>query len=62
MLRHALFAAAAAAFVAPALVSAQMAAVPTREFLMKAGASDLFERQEGQLMSTSANAEVRRFA
>jgi putative membrane protein len=37
-------------------------AVPTPVYLMKAGASDLFERQEGQLMSSSRNPDVARFA
>jgi putative membrane protein len=37
-------------------------AAPTPVYLMKAGASDLLERQEGQLMATSRNPEVARFA
>jgi putative membrane protein len=37
-------------------------AAPTPVYLMKAGASDLFERQEGQLMSSSRNPAVARFA
>ena len=37
-------------------------AAPTPVYLMKAGASDLFERQEGQLMSSSRNRDVARFA
>lgn len=46
----------------PAALFAQMAAPPTKEFLSKAGASDLFERTEGQLMMTSTNPAVKRFA
>jgi len=38
------------------------AAVPTPLYLMKAGASDLFERQSGQLLSSSRNPAVARFA
>jgi putative membrane protein len=37
-------------------------AVPTPVYLMKAGASDLFERQSGQLLSTSRNPGIARFA
>lgn len=37
-------------------------APPTPLYVMKAGASDLFERQEGQLMSTSRDPAVARFA
>lgn len=37
-------------------------AAPTPIYLMKAGASDLFERQAGQLMSTSRNPGIARFA
>jgi putative membrane protein len=50
------------ALLAPAMVAAQMPAPPTPVFLKKAGASDLFERQEGQIMSASRNPAVRRFA
>jgi putative membrane protein len=35
---------------------------PTPVYLMKAGASDLFERQSGQLLSTSRNPGIARFA
>ena len=37
-------------------------AAPTPVYLMKAGASDLFERQEGELMSRSRKPAVARFA
>jgi putative membrane protein len=50
------------ALIAPSVVGAQMAAPPTAEFVKKAGASDLFEREEGKVMSTSTNADVRAFA
>jgi len=43
-------------------VPARGLAGPTPVYLMKAGASDLFERQEGELMSRSRNPEVARFA
>jgi putative membrane protein len=46
--------------VLPAAVMAQ--AVPTPTYVMKAGASDLFERQSGSLLSTSHNPKVRSFA
>jgi putative membrane protein len=49
-------------FALPTALFAQAASPPTPVFLKKAGASDLFERQEGQLMSSSANVAVRRFA
>jgi putative membrane protein len=40
-----------------------VAAVPTaKQFVMKAGASDLFERKEATLMESSANADVSGFA
>jgi putative membrane protein len=61
-----------AAFALPATLAAQHgpmghsalpgSAVPTPVYLMKAGASDLFERQEGQLMSSSRDPQVARFA
>jgi putative membrane protein len=46
----------------PAALMAQMAAPPTKDFVKKAGASDLFERQEGRLMMTSTNPAVKKFA
>ncbi|WP_249341668.1 DUF4142 domain-containing protein [Sphingomonas sp. 3P27F8] len=49
-------------FATPAALMAQMAAPPTKEFVKKAGASDLFERQEGRLMITSSNPAVKKFA
>lgn len=45
----------------PAMSETGMAA-PTPVYLMKAGASDLFERQAGQLLSSSRNRNVARFA
>lgn len=42
------------AYAAPAVTSAQ--------FVAKAGASDLFERKEGMLMSSSTNSNVASFA
>ncbi len=53
---------AALVLAVPGSLVAQMAAPPTAIFLKKAGASDLFEREEGALMSRSANPAVRRFA
>jgi len=47
---------------APATLMAQTAAPPTATFLKKAGASDLFERTEGQLMTTSRNPAIKKFA
>lgn len=41
---------------------ATAAVVPASTYVMKAGASDLFERESAALMKTSANPEVRKFA
>lgn len=46
----------------PAALMAQTAAPPAMDFVKKAGASDLFERQEGSLMVTSTNPQVKKFA
>ena len=43
-------------------VPARGAAMPTPVYLAKAGAGDLFERQAGQLLSSSRNPGVARFA
>ncbi len=51
------------AALAATLVLPAMAAVPTpKEFVAKAGASDLFEQREARIMSTSSNADVAAFA
>jgi putative membrane protein len=52
--------AALALLAAPAALFAQ--AMPAPAYLAKAGASDLFERESGQLMAASANPKVRDFA
>lgn len=44
----------------PAALAAQ--AMPASAYLMKAGASDLFERQSAKVMTTSHDAKVRGFA
>ncbi|CAM3327393.1 DUF4142 domain-containing protein [Sphingomonas antarctica] len=44
----------------PTAVMAQ--AIPASTYLIKAGASDLFERQSGTVMSSSRNPKVRSFA
>lgn len=52
--------AAAVLLAAPGALLAQ--AAPTPAYLMKAGASDLFERQSGTLMASSHDPQVRAFA
>jgi putative membrane protein len=52
----------AAAVILPAATAAQMPAPSTSEFLKKAAASDLFEREEGKLMSSSAKPDIKMFA
>ncbi|CAM3272995.1 DUF4142 domain-containing protein [Sphingomonas antarctica] len=44
----------------PAAALAQ--AVPSSTYLMKAGASDLFERQSGMVMANSRNPKIKSFA
>jgi putative membrane protein len=49
----------AAAFAMPAYAAP---AITGTQFVMKAGASDLFERKEGAIMQTSTNPDVASFA
>lgn len=54
------YVAAALLFTMPVAAYAQ--AIPVTTYLSKAGASDLFERQSGMVMSTSRNREIKSFA
>jgi len=55
-------AALAASMAVPAAAKPAMQTPTAAQFVAKAGASDLFERREGQLMTSSTNPDVRAFA